>query len=68
MGFVPNNPFKVNQDAFILAPNILGMQPALHYFGVCDGHGQYGKEVSNYVKNTLPQKLEDELRNLVPNI
>jgi serine/threonine protein phosphatase PrpC len=23
MGFIPNNPFKVNQDAFILAPNIL---------------------------------------------
>jgi len=24
MGFIPNNPFKQNQDSFILAPNILG--------------------------------------------
>lgn len=40
----------------------------MHYFGVCDGHGQYGKEVSNYVKSSLPQKLEEEIKVLVPNI
>ena len=38
VGFIPNNPYKTNQDSFILAPNLLN-QPALHYFGVCDGHG-----------------------------
>jgi len=54
MGYIPNNPYKQNQDSFILAPNLLGGQPALHYFGVCDGHGQHGKEVSNYVKALLP--------------
>ena len=68
MGYIPNNPFKQNQDSFILAPNILNGQPALHYFGVCDGHGQYGKEVSSYIKGSLPQRLEEELKNHVPNI
>jgi serine/threonine protein phosphatase PrpC len=39
VGYIPGNPYKVNQDAFILAPNIL-KHPATHYFGVCDGHGK----------------------------
>lgn len=25
-----------------------------HYFGVCDGHGQNGREVSNFLKMRLP--------------
>jgi hypothetical protein len=33
VGYAANNPGKVNQDAFILAPNILNMQ-SMHYFGV----------------------------------
>lgn len=37
-------------------------QPALHFFGVCDGHGQFGKEVSNYVKASLPLNIEEELK------
>ena len=27
-------------------------------FGVCDGHGHYGKEASNFVKQVLPGQLE----------
>jgi hypothetical protein len=57
VGYIPNNPYKVNQDAYILAPNIMKL-PAFHYFGVCDGHGQNGKEVSGYVKQRLPVLLE----------
>lgn len=38
VGFVPSNPQKINQDAFILAPNI-GKKSAMHLFGVADGHG-----------------------------
>jgi serine/threonine protein phosphatase PrpC len=38
VGYIPNNPYKVNQDNYLLNPNILKM-PACHYFGVCDGHG-----------------------------
>lgn len=58
VGYIPNNPYKVNQDAYILSPNIMKM-PAFHYFGVCDGHGQNGKEVSGYVKQRLPVLLEN---------
>ena len=38
VGFHPHNPGKVNQDAYILAPNIQSL-PAFHVFGICDGHG-----------------------------
>lgn len=27
-------------------------------FGVCDGHGHQGKEVSSFVKQVLPSALE----------
>ena len=37
-GFQPQNPRKVNQDAFILAPHILHSQ-SMHLFAVGDGHG-----------------------------
>lgn len=60
VGHSPSNPNKVNQDSFILAPNILNIQ-SMHYFGVCDGHGQNGKDVSSLVKQQLPSYLEEYL-------
>ena len=57
VGFHPHNPNKVNQDQYILAPNVSGY-PSLHVFGICDGHGQFGREVSNFVKITLPAVVE----------
>ena len=62
VGHIPNNPFKVNQDAFILAPSILNLH-SMHYFGVCDGHGQNGKDVSGLIKLKLPALLEENLFN-----
>jgi hypothetical protein len=53
VGYHPNNPNKVNQDAYILAPNIQSL-PSFHLFGICDGHGQFGREVSHFVKVALP--------------
>jgi len=53
VGFIPNNPNKVNQDSFILSPNLNGCN-FRHYFGVCDGHGQMGKEASHFIKIRLP--------------
>lgn len=67
VGHAPNNPNKVNQDSFILAPNILNMQ-SMHYFGVCDGHGQNGKDVSTLIKQKLPALLEEYLYNSKLNI
>lgn len=54
VGFIPNNPNKVNQDSFILSPNLNGYN-FRHYFGVCDGHGQNGRDASHYIKQRLPQ-------------
>ena len=45
-GFMPQNPTKTNQDTFIIAPNIEG----IHLFAVADGHGQYGHDISGFIK------------------
>lgn len=52
-GSIPSNPNKVNQDSFIIAPN-LGDKTYQHFFGICDGHGPLGHLVSGFVKSTLP--------------
>lgn len=55
-GYQPHNPRKVNQDTFVLAPNLLD-QNSLHMFGICDGHGSYGHLVSAFIKEHLPRQL-----------
>lgn len=52
-GYIPTNSGKVNQDAFIINPNING-KTWQHFFAVCDGHGPLGHHVSGYIKNSLP--------------
>lgn len=37
--------------------------PSVHVFGICDGHGQYGREVSNFVKVSLPVVIEKSYNN-----
>lgn len=61
VGKIPTNPQKQNQDSFIVAPKILG-NFSKHLFGVADGHGQFGKEVSTIVKHTLPVFLAENLK------
>lgn len=56
-GFNPNNPSKQNQDSIIIQPS-LNKETSL--FGICDGHGQYGKEVSNFIALNLPVHLKNE--------
>lgn len=51
-GFIPNIQ-KVNQDAYIVLPNI-GKKSWQHFFGICDGHGNYGHNVSGFIKTHLP--------------
>ena len=69
VGYYPGKPDKPNQDAYILSPNI-GKKSAEHLFGVADGHGLYGHEVSHFVKVMLPiifaqrvTEMEDEHAN-----
>ncbi|CAG9323291.1 unnamed protein product [Blepharisma stoltei] len=55
-GFIPENPGKTNQDNYFEFPNFAN-HPDLYLFGVCDGHGFYGGEVSGFVKQRLPELL-----------
>ena len=50
------NTNKVNQDSFFTCLKING-NPNQHLFGVADGHGQFGKEISNLIKDYLPSNL-----------
>jgi serine/threonine protein phosphatase PrpC len=58
-GHIPGNPNKVNQDSFIECMHF-AMNPDLYLFGVCDGHGFYGREVSQMVKQRYPALLGQE--------
>lgn len=50
-GYMPGNPAKVNQDSFITIPNLT---EECSFFGVADGHGINGREVSSYIKEKYP--------------
>ena len=39
----------------------------MKFFGVCDGHGHYGHDVSAYVKAKLPGLLGDDTNLFVNN-
>lgn len=60
-GMAPSNPNKTNQDNWITVPHFTGAKYC-HFFSVCDGHGQYGREVSTFLKTKLPLYLENEMR------
>jgi hypothetical protein len=40
LGYLPSNPYKVNQDNFIAHPKI-GQNNSRHLFAVADGHGMH---------------------------
>ena len=65
IGMSPDNPKKVNQDSCFVIENFLGMNNC-HLFGVCDGHGQYGLEISSFIKDRLPFLLSNN-RSLIEN-
>ena len=60
-GFSPKNPNKVNQDSYLVLPH-LGEYRRTHFFSVCDGHGVFGKEVSEFVKTRLGQYVETGIK------
>jgi serine/threonine protein phosphatase PrpC len=57
-GFIPSNSSKVNQDSYIITPNV-NNKTWQHIFGICDGHGPLGHYVSSYIKNTLPNCISN---------
>lgn len=59
VGKNPDAPKKVNQDSIFQFSNFAGI-PNCYLFGVCDGHGHFGKEISTFIKDRLPQLLASD--------
>ena len=58
-----NKKKKINQDSFF----IQDIKDGFKFIGICDGHGQNGKQVSEFIKNNMPKELENELNILISN-
>ncbi|KAJ1405657.1 hypothetical protein SESBI_25799, partial [Sesbania bispinosa] len=58
-GYYPDSPDKENQDSFCIRTQVQG-NPSIHFFGVYDGHGQFGSQCSNFVKDRLVEKLSND--------
>ncbi|CAD8080016.1 unnamed protein product [Paramecium sonneborni] len=56
-GYIANNPNKVNQDIFYCQTNLI---ENIHLFFVCDGHGQNGQFVSNFIQTNLPNNIRKD--------
>jgi serine/threonine protein phosphatase PrpC len=50
---------KLNQDDYFIFPNFLN-NSTYSFFGVCDGHGTFGQNISFYLKENLPQNVMNE--------
>ena len=42
----------------------LGEYRRTHFFAVCDGHGVYGREVSDFVKQNLAHNVEQGIKSM----
>uniref|UniRef100_A0A0D9VEU8 protein-serine/threonine phosphatase n=1 Tax=Leersia perrieri TaxID=77586 RepID=A0A0D9VEU8_9ORYZ len=55
-GYYPESLDKPNQDSFCIHTPF-GTSPDDHFFGVFDGHGEYGAQCSQFVKRKLCENL-----------
>ncbi|KAK3152746.1 hypothetical protein QOZ80_2BG0163000 [Eleusine coracana subsp. coracana] len=55
-GYYPEALDKLNQDSFCIHTPF-GTNPDDHFFGVFDGHGEYGAQCSQFVKRKLCENL-----------
>ena len=62
-GIESDNKKKINQDNYF----DYDLKNGFKFIGVCDGHGENGKQVSEFIKKHLPKELENELNVLVAN-
>ena len=60
-GFLGPGIEKQNQDNFFIYSNF-NNNPTNIYMGVCDGHGDFGKEISSFLVTNLPLVLGNFLR------
>ena len=62
-GIESDNKLKINQDNYFN----YDLKNGFIFLGVCDGHGENGKQVSEFIKNNLPKELENEFNILIAN-
>ncbi|XP_027173948.1 protein phosphatase 2C and cyclic nucleotide-binding/kinase domain-containing protein [Coffea eugenioides] len=55
-GYYPDALDKANQDSFCIHTPF-GTSPGDHFFGVFDGHGEFGAQCSQFVKRKLCENL-----------
>ncbi|GMH29278.1 hypothetical protein Nepgr_031121 [Nepenthes gracilis] len=58
-GYYPDSPDKDNQDSYCIKMQ-LQSNPNAHFFGVFDGHGQFGTQCSKFVKDRLVERLSND--------
>ena len=52
---------KLNQDNYFIYKNFLENENYI-YMGICDGHGIFGQNISDYLVENLPKKLNNFLK------
>ncbi|URE07677.1 phosphatase 2C [Musa troglodytarum] len=60
-GYYPDSLDRANQDSFCVRTNFQA-NPDLHFFGVFDGHGQFGAQCSDFVRDKLADILASDAR------
>ncbi|XP_010546902.1 PREDICTED: probable protein phosphatase 2C 35 [Tarenaya hassleriana] len=58
-GYYPDSPDKENQDTYCIKTQLQG-NPNAHFFGVFDGHGVFGAQCSNFVKERVVDMLSED--------
>ncbi|KAJ4898439.1 putative protein phosphatase 2C 35 [Raphanus sativus] len=58
-GYYPDSPDKDNQDTYCIKTELQG-NPNVHFFGVFDGHGVFGTQCSNFVKERVVELLSED--------
>ena len=62
VGFDGEEPKENNQDNYFIYKNFMGNKDYI-YMSVCDGHGVEGHFVSDFIKETLPHDMSENLKN-----
>ena len=66
-GYAGEDEKKINQDNYFVFHNFAGNTNYI-FMSVCDGHGQVGQEISNYLKENLPISLNKKIKEKKINI
>jgi serine/threonine protein phosphatase PrpC len=59
-GYYPNALGKANQDSYTVCESLMG-DKSCNFFGIFDGHGEYGDYCSHYCADNLPSQLVSEI-------